>query len=99
MRRVWIALVRCPVCGVERPVRCSFPSHEIVAAKRTCRVCTDAAAVASGVRVRPYYGPRSTGPKLATEPTAWPPGTPEKVEVMKRRADRGEQVFHPDDAR
>jgi hypothetical protein len=32
------------------------------------------------------------------EPTAAPPGTPEKVAVLAARAERGETMFHPDDA-
>lgn len=38
-------------------------------------------------------------PPLAAEPTAAPPGSLEKIEVMRERAERGEAVFHPGDAR
>ena len=31
-------------------------------------------------------------------PTAAAPGTPEKVEALARRAERGETLFHPRDA-
>lgn len=33
------------------------------------------------------------------EPTATLPGTPERVAVYESRAQRGEQLFHPQDAR
>lgn len=38
-------------------------------------------------------------PPLAAEPTAASPGSREKIEVMRARAERGEAVFHPQDAR
>jgi hypothetical protein len=36
--------------------------------------------------------------RLPAEPTDAPPGTPEKVEVMRERVTRLESPFHPDDA-
>ncbi|MBK9181471.1 MAG: hypothetical protein IPM45_18320 [Acidimicrobiales bacterium] len=38
------------------------------------------------------------GRRPAAEPTAHPPGSAGKVEVMAERAARGEGIFHPDDA-
>lgn len=38
-------------------------------------------------------------PPLAAEPTNAPPGSLEKIQVMRERAERGEAVFHPHDAR
>ena len=35
----------------------------------------------------------------ASEPTAHPPGSPGKVEVLMRRARDGTELFHPDDGR
>jgi len=35
---------------------------------------------------------------LPGEPTQAMPGSREKIAVMKARAQRGEQIFHPDDA-
>jgi len=35
----------------------------------------------------------------ADEPTSARPGTPEKLRVMAERAERGEALFHPRDAR
>lgn len=32
------------------------------------------------------------------EPTTAPPGSPEKIEVMRRRVENGEHLFSPDDA-
>lgn len=98
MSRVWVALVRCPVCREKRPVRCYYASQEVAAAKRTCRECTDAAAVASGTRRRPYYGSGRVERRPATQPTDLPPG-PLRVPVYEARAERGEQIFHPDDTR
>lgn len=50
----------------------------------------------------PYqHGQRSpiaTG-RLLPEPTAARPGTPEKIQVMIERAERGELLFHPLDGR
>lgn len=39
------------------------------------------------------------GTKLATFPTQELPGTPKKMKVMEQRAERGESVFHPLDAK
>lgn len=36
--------------------------------------------------------------RMPTEPTSALPATPEKLEVMRRRAERGESLFHPLDA-
>ena len=36
-------------------------------------------------------------PQPAAERTAARPGSPEKIEVMRRRVARGEALFHPDD--
>jgi hypothetical protein len=33
------------------------------------------------------------------DPTDARPGTPEKVAVMEERANRGESIFHPEDAK
>lgn len=41
------------------------------------------------------YGERP----LPSEPTQYLPGTEEKIRVMAERAIRGEQLFHPDDAK
>jgi hypothetical protein len=30
-------------------------------------------------------------------PTDLPPGTPEKIELLRQRAEHGLQLFHPDD--
>jgi hypothetical protein len=43
-------------------------------------------------------GAINPGVKLPATPTAAPPGTPEKIEVMRARAGRGEAVCHPADA-
>jgi len=32
-----------------------------------------------------------------SKPTPHSPGSPEKIEVMIRRVERGERIFHPDD--
>jgi hypothetical protein len=37
-------------------------------------------------------------PRPASTPTVAPPGTEEKISVMAARAERGEQIFHPQDA-
>jgi hypothetical protein len=49
------------------------------------------------------YARRGTGnfarpAPLPEQPTPWPPRTPEKLTEMARRAERGEQLFHPGDA-
>jgi hypothetical protein len=36
--------------------------------------------------------------KRPTRPTSALPGTPEKIEVMRARCERGEELFHPRDA-
>ena len=36
-------------------------------------------------------------PTPAREPTLARPGSPEKLEVLRRRVARGEALFHPDD--
>jgi len=41
------------------------------------------------------YEPRSP----AKEPTIFRPGSLEKVEIMKRRVERQEHLWHPDDAK
>lgn len=43
--------------------------------------------------------PEPAAKSLPAEPTAAPPGTPEKVAVMEARVRRGEQPHHPRDAR
>jgi len=40
---------------------------------------------------------RDFSPRPAAEPTTARPGTPEKIEVMAARLQRGEEIFHPDD--
>jgi hypothetical protein len=35
---------------------------------------------------------------MPAEPTSALPATPEKLEVMRQRAERGESLFHPLDA-
>jgi hypothetical protein len=40
-----------------------------------------------------FYGPA----KLPDRPTGAPPGSEEKIRIMMERANRGEQLFHPDD--
>lgn len=44
------------------------------------------------------HGYRVNAP-LPSEPTTAPPNTPEKIEVLRDRAMRGEELFHPQDAR
>lgn len=47
-----------------------------------------------------YEGQRNRpGRYLPATPTAALPGTAEKIEVMRERASRGEQLHHPQDAR
>ncbi len=36
--------------------------------------------------------------RLPARPTKWPPGSPEKMAVMRSRAMAGEAIWHPDDA-
>ncbi len=43
-------------------------------------------------------GPANARGKLPAEPTLASPGTAEKVEVMRGRAERKESLFHPEDA-
>ncbi len=46
-------------------------------------------------------GRRGVGSQVAKrldKPTAFPPGSPEKVAVLARRAKEGLILFHPDDA-
>jgi hypothetical protein len=49
------------------------------------------------------YARRGSGngpaPRPLPEPTAALPGTPEKVEVLAARAEAGELLHHPDDAK
>jgi hypothetical protein len=40
----------------------------------------------------------SEKPLPASAPTGAPAGSDEKVEVMRQRFERGEEVFHPDDS-
>lgn len=45
-----------------------------------------------------YRSPVKRGVKYG-EPTDALPGTPEKVAVLEKRAQNGEHLFHPDDAK
>lgn len=38
-------------------------------------------------------------PKPASEATHWPPGSVGKMDVMRRRLENGQALFHPDDER
>lgn len=74
-------------------------------ARGLCRNCSDSPARelyplpadrTKALRVGSGVGGQGRLPK---EPTAARPGTEEKIAVMTRRAERGESLFHPDDAK
>jgi len=71
--------------------------------RRLCTPCYEDKAVRekhAGGFAPGYEGTRQRpGRRLPAEPTTALPGTPEKVEVLRQRAARGEILHHPDDAR
>ena len=65
-----------------------------------CRTCYDTPAVrglyAPAKRVQVYgLGRDNNHRPLPAEPTRARPGTPEKIDVLGRRAEKGEALFHP----
>lgn len=68
-----------------------------------CRDCYYTPAVCALYPPTSKYARKGTGighrtrAPLPAEPTRATPGTPEKMAVLARRAERGEQLFHPED--
>lgn len=68
-----------------------------------CWSCYYAPGIRDRYKSESKFGNRGFGnhnkaePPLPAEPTRAPPGTPEKMDVMRDRAARGEAIFHPDD--
>lgn len=76
----------CNRCYSCKPIRAQFPYESI------CRQREAEELVNSGSKS--YVDTYARAP-LAAIPTCTLPGTVEKVCVMRERAERGEQVFHP----
>lgn len=68
-----------------------------------CAACYYVPALRQRYAVRPSkFNAQGSGLVPPTRPPAVPtealPGTPEKVEVMRQRLERGEALYHPEDA-
>lgn len=63
-----------------------------------CFLCYKDVDVRSLYTVVPFKSLLKKAPPLAKEGTGAMPGSAEKMEVMRQRVARGEQVCHPDDA-
>jgi hypothetical protein len=73
----------CRRCYDDRSIRAKFPRLDTTEARRT-----NGQRAWTGTRSRPL-----------PQPTIAVPGSREKIEVMRLRFERGEQIFHPDDPR
>lgn len=94
-------------CGERRSVR----KHNLISGKShrcggDCLAYIDKKASAMPIEeintvdrwIKVFKNDMTFVPEPATEPTHYPPGSSGKIEVMRRRLQNGEALFHPNDA-
>ncbi len=106
-RKVSYAVCEC-ACGVSRPVRtynlesgysyrCSGDCEEYIRQTADKLPKDEINSVVMWLQV--FNNDLHFKPTMPSEPTSWPPGSKKKMEVMSRRLQDGEALFHPEDAR
>lgn len=94
-------LGRMYTCRASGPCRCcgTRPGNRRRGLCGRCYLDPNARALFPSIAPRGRRGQTGQGPRKMPRPTRALPGTPEKVRVLAERFARGEELYHPLDAR